>query len=165
MESKAGSKSLFYRASLSENRFTLFRTHSRGTAALEFGLAVPLLAILITAIAEIGFSMYQAMQSDLCGGGRARLRRQERLGLHGHRKRRDRLDGLVRHDRHSPTQFCGCPSASGIATATCGTTCSSGQTAGQYIKISVSLTRMSLIGATGFGLPSSFSAQSILRQN
>jgi hypothetical protein len=32
MESKAGSKFLFYRASLSENRFTLFRTHSRGEA-------------------------------------------------------------------------------------------------------------------------------------
>jgi hypothetical protein len=30
MESKAGSKFLFYRASLSENRFTLFRTHSGG---------------------------------------------------------------------------------------------------------------------------------------
>ncbi len=29
MESKAGSKRLFYRASLSENRFALFRTHSR----------------------------------------------------------------------------------------------------------------------------------------
>ena len=29
MESKAGSRFLFYRASLSENRFTLFRTHSR----------------------------------------------------------------------------------------------------------------------------------------
>ena len=28
MESKAGSRFLFYRASLSENRFTLFRTHS-----------------------------------------------------------------------------------------------------------------------------------------
>jgi hypothetical protein len=29
MESKAGSKFLFYRASLSESRFSLFRTHSR----------------------------------------------------------------------------------------------------------------------------------------
>jgi hypothetical protein len=28
MESKAGSRFLFYRASLPENRFTLFRTHS-----------------------------------------------------------------------------------------------------------------------------------------
>jgi hypothetical protein len=28
MESKAGSKFLFYRASSSENRFTLFQTHS-----------------------------------------------------------------------------------------------------------------------------------------
>jgi hypothetical protein len=30
LASKAGSKFLFYRASLSENRFTLFRTHSSG---------------------------------------------------------------------------------------------------------------------------------------
>jgi hypothetical protein len=36
-ESKAGSTFLFYRASLSENRFTLFRTHARSRAAEDRG--------------------------------------------------------------------------------------------------------------------------------
>jgi hypothetical protein len=37
MESKAGSKFLFCRASLSENRFALFWTHSSPTSATRSG--------------------------------------------------------------------------------------------------------------------------------
>jgi Flp pilus assembly protein TadG len=140
------------------------RRACRGTAALEFGLAVPLLALLITAIVEIGFSMYQAMQVTYAaeaGLAYAAKKGWDSTGIANAATSSTGLSGMS----SSPTQFCGCPSATGIATATCGTTCSSGDTVGQYIKISVSLTRTSIIGTTGFGLPSSFSAQSILRQN
>ena len=140
------------------------RRACRGTAALEFGLAVPLLALLITAIVEIGFSMYQAMQVTYAaeaGLAYAAKNGWDSAGITSAAVNSTGLSGMSA----SPTQFCGCPSATGIATATCGTTCASGDTAGQYIKIGVSLTRTSLIGTTGFGLPSSFSAQSILRQN
>ena len=136
----------------------------RGTAALEFGLAAPLLALLITAIVEIGFSMYQAMQANYAaeaGLAYAAKNGWNSTGIASAATGSTGLSGMTA----TPTQFCGCPSSTGIATATCGTTCSSGQTAGQYIKVSVSLTRTSIIGTTGFGLPASFSAQSILRQN
>jgi Flp pilus assembly protein TadG len=136
----------------------------RGTAALEFGLAVPLLAILLTAIVEIGFSMYQAMQTNYAaeaGLAYAAKNGWDATGIASAVTGSTGLSGMTA----TPTQFCGCSSYTGIANATCGTTCSSGQTAGQYIKVSVSLTRMSIIGTTGFGLPASFSAQSILRQN
>ena len=136
----------------------------RGTAALEFGLAVPLLAIIITAIVEIGFGMYQAMQVTYAaeaGLAYAAKNGWDSTAIASAATSSTGLSGMSA----TPTQFCGCPSSTGIATVACGATCSSGQTAGQYIKVSVSLTRMSIIGTTGFGLPSSFSAQSILRQN
>ena len=136
----------------------------RGTAALEFGLAVPLLALLLTAIVEIGFSMYQAMQTNYAaeaGLAYAAKNGWDSSGIASAATGSTGLSGMTA----TPTQFCGCPSSTGIATVTCGATCSGGQTAGQYITISVSLTRTSILGTTGCGLPSSFSAQSILRQN
>ncbi len=130
----------------------------RGTAALEFGLAVPLLAILITAIVEIGFSMYQAMQVNYAaeaGLAYAAKNVWDSTGIASAATGSTGLSGMTA----TVTRFYGCSGYTGIGT------CPMGQTAGQYIKISVSLTRMSIIGTTGFGLPSTFSAQSILRQN
>jgi Flp pilus assembly protein TadG len=36
----------------------------------------------------------------------------------------------------APYQACGCPNGTAVATVTCGTTCSNGQTAGYYVVIS-----------------------------
>ena len=133
MESKAGSKFLFYLATLSKSRFTFFRTHSRGTAALEFGLAVPLLALLLTAIVEIGFSMYQAMQANYAaeaGLAYAAKNGWDSSGIASAATGSTGLSGMTA----TPTQFCGCASYTGLATATCGATCSGGGTAGQYIR-------------------------------
>ncbi len=135
-----------------------------GTAALEFGLAIPFLAILVTGIVEIGFSMYQAMQVTYAaeaGLAYAAKKGWDSTGITNAAVNSTGLSGMS----VTPTQFCGCPAASGLTTATCGTTCTSGNEAGQYIKISVSLTRKSIVGATGFGLPSTVGAQAILRQN
>ena len=135
-----------------------------GTAALEFGLAIPFLAILVTGIVEIGFSMYQAMQVTYAaeaGLAYAAKKGWDSTGITNAAVNSTGLSGMS----VTPTQFCACPSTSGLTTATCSTTCSSGNEAGQYIKISVSLTRKSIVGATSFGLPSTVSAQAILRQN
>ncbi|MGO9486907.1 MAG: TadE/TadG family type IV pilus assembly protein [Rhodomicrobium sp.] len=136
----------------------------KGTAALEFGLAIPFLAVLVTGIVEVGFSMYQAMQVTYAAeaglacaaknGWNASSIESAATGATG-------LTGMTA----TATQFCGCPSTTAIATATCGTACASGYTAGQYIKINVSLTRKSIVSAASFGLPSTVSAQAILRQN
>jgi Flp pilus assembly protein TadG len=136
-----------------------------GTAALEFGLAIPLLALLVTGIVEIGFSMYQAMQATYAaeaGLAYAAMNGWSSRGITSAATNATGLSGMTA----TATQFYGCPSATALVTATSGTTCASGSAPGQYIKISVSLTRKSIIGATtGFGLPSTVGAQAILRQN
>jgi hypothetical protein len=138
-----------------------------GLAALEFGLAVPLLVLILTAIAEIGFSMYQAMQVAYAadaGLAYAAKNGWDPVGIQDAAVHSTNLAGITAWTK----QFCGCPSASGISSTGCTATCvrADGRSAcGQYIRVNVELTRVSLIGVTGFGLPASFSAQSILRQN
>ena len=145
------------------------RRHAqRGTAALEIALAVPLLVLLLTAVIEIGFAMYQAMQVNFAaeaGLAYAAKNGWDSAGITSAATGSSGLSGMS----STASQFCACPSATGLANATCGATCSSGSgsplLAGQYIQVSVILTRQSIIGVTGFGLPGRFSAQAILRQN
>lgn len=135
-----------------------------GTAAIEFGLAIPMLAILLAGIIEVGFSMYQAMQATYAaeaGLFYAAKNGWNATGIENAAVNAASLRGISAN----ATQFCGCPGATGIAAATCGSTCASGFQAGQYIEISVSAPRLSIIGSSVFGLPSTVSAQSILRQN
>ena len=135
-----------------------------GTAALEFGLALPLLAILLTGIVEVGFAMYQAMQVTYAaeaGLGYAAKNGYSASAIASAATGATGLSGMSA----TATQFCACPTTSGLTTATCSSTCTSGNTAGTYISVSVSLSRVSLIGAASFGLPSTLSAQAILRQN
>jgi Flp pilus assembly protein TadG len=151
-----------------KSRQTKRRRRARaGLAALEFGLAVPLLVLMLTAIAEIGFSMYQAMQVAYAadaGLAYAAKNGWDPTGITNAAQNSTNLSGISAWTK----QFCGCPGASGITAVACDATCTVGNTrtaCGQYIRVNASLTRVSLIGVTGFGLPASFSAQSILRQN
>ncbi len=141
------------------------RRHAqRGTAALEFALAVPLLALLLTAVIEIGFAMYQAMQVNFAaeaGLAYAAKNGWDYAGITSAATGSSGLSGM----NSTASQFCACPSATGLPTANCSATCSSGSQAGQYIQVSAILTRQSLIGATGFGLPDKLVGQAILRQN
>lgn len=136
----------------------------RGIAALEFGLAVPLLALLLTAIVEIGFTVYQAMQVNYAaeaGLAYAAKNGWDSAGISSTSTSSTALSGMTA----TPAQFCACPSATGLTTAACDNSCPNGTQAGRYISISVSLTRKSIIGTSGFGLPSTLSSQAILRQN
>ncbi len=139
------------------------RRNRAGTAAIEFGLAVPLLALLVMGIAEIGFGMYQALQVSYAaeaGLFYAAVNGWDADGIADAASGATRLPGLI----VTPSQFCGCPGPAGITAVSCGGSCGAAP-ASQYIQIGVSLTRRSLIVNSGFGLPPTISAQSILRQN
>jgi hypothetical protein len=62
-----------------------------------------------------------------------------------------------------PTQFCGCASATGVTSATCGSACSGGSIAGTYVSVSSLATYTTLLPYPL--LPSSFSlaAQATVR--
>jgi Flp pilus assembly protein TadG len=135
-----------------------------GSAAIEFGLAVPLLAILVIGVVEIGFSMYQATKVTYAAEAGllyAAKNGWNTSGITNAVSRATALSGIGT----TPSQYCGCPSATGIAQIACSSTCANGSTASQYIEIDVSLPRKSIIGNSGLPLPSTLSARAILRQN
>jgi len=135
-----------------------------GTAAIEFGIAAPMLLILVVGGVEVGYSAYQAMQvQDAVEAGAlyASQNGWDSAGITSAVLNATGLTGLAATP--SPVQFCGCPNSSGVIAATCTSACADGNSPGQYVQINATLTRQSLILDSGLPLPAILTAQSIVR--
>lgn len=135
-----------------------------GTAAIEFAICVPLIFILLAGLVEVGFSMYQSMQvanSVEAGAIYAAKNGWDANGIAAAVTDATGTPGVSASP--VPAKFCGCPAADGVATAVCTASCSNGNTPGEYVRISAALLRQSIIPYANFGLPTSLTAQSIIR--
>jgi len=137
-----------------------------GSAAIEFGISLPLLALLFVAVAEIGFTAYQSLQVQNAveaGLVYAVKHGNDSTGISAAVANSSNLAGITATP--APAQFCGCPAASGITTTSCTATCGSGNSSNQYLQINASLTRLSIFPGSGLPLPATLSARSIVRLN
>jgi hypothetical protein len=150
----------------------MFRTRkpvgqeTSGAVAIEFGFAAPILAILLVGVAEVGYSAYQAMQvqySVEAGALYAAKNGWNSGAITAAVLNATGIAGMAASP--PPAQFCGCPTASGVSQLPCTSTCSDGNRPGQYVQINASLARQSLIPGSGLPVPTTFTAQSIIRLN
>jgi Flp pilus assembly protein TadG len=143
----------------------LIRTTSQaGIAAIEFGLLAPFLVLLLVAATEIGSGVYQAMQAQNAAEAGAVYASKHGFNVAG-------ITGAVVNATAAgvaatpaPSQFCGCPVASGITEMGCTATCADGSAPALYVRINASLTRTSLISVSSLLLPTTFSGQAVIRQ-
>jgi Flp pilus assembly protein TadG len=142
------------------------RAVRRGTAAMEFGLAIPIFLILTVGTVEIGFAVFEGMQvtnSVEAGALYAVKNGFDVTGISNAVANATGTAGITAAP--APTQFCGCPSTTGIVTATCGAACASGGTAGTYVQVNGTYTHQTILGTPTFGLPTTLTAKSIVRIN
>ena len=144
-----------------------------GTAAIEFALMTPFLVILLGGVVEFGLATYEKMQVNTAV---------EAGILYA---AANPADPTLIHDvgvavtgagylpagyttplaaTPAPTQFCGCPSATGLTQVACSVTCTGGVAHGTYVQVNASLNHLILL-PTSFGLPTSFSATAVIRIN
>ena len=140
---------------------------ARGNAAVEFAIVAPLLAVILTAIVEIGLAImaqFSVQEAVLAGANQA---------SHNGWNAANIKTAITSSDAHvlatdiTVTRFCGCPVGSAITTlaqcdqdlaapntcpATCSSTCSDGIVARQYAKIHATMARPGVLGQS-FGLP------------
>jgi len=117
-------------------------------------------------IAELGFSLYQATQvynAAETGMVYASKYGWNSAGISAAITNATGMPGITATP--APSQFCGCPGTATVAVVTCSSTCTNGNTPGQYIQINATLVRQSIVSFPGLGLPSTLSAQSISRLN
>jgi Flp pilus assembly protein TadG len=142
------------------------RRAESGTAALEFGLAAPLLLIMLMGLVELGSAMYQTMQvynAVEAGALYAAKNGYDAAAISAAVVNATGTPGITATP--APVQFCGCPDASGIVETACNATCNDGKPPGQYVRISAALTRVTILPYPALGLPDTLTAQSVVRLN
>jgi Flp pilus assembly protein TadG len=156
------------------------RHSESGTAAIEFAFFLPFLLLLLTGIVELGFSAYEAMQvNNAVDAGAIYAAANIATVFNATNTASATIAGAVLPPQlntltatPAPTQFCGCPTATGIANAgapTAGScaslaTCASGFRPGLYVQANGSLSHM-VIFPTAWGLPATFTATAVIRTN
>ena len=123
------------RRSLRRSRRLIGRD-DKGAAAVEFGLLVPFLGLSLLATTDLGLALYRKMQVEDAAQAGAQY-----AIAHGFDAAA--ITNAVASATNSsavsatpaPTQFCGCPTGSGIGTVTCGSVCTGGATAGTYTTV------------------------------
>lgn len=142
------------------------RTQSRrGTAAIEFGLMIPLLAAFLAAAVELGFAIYETMQvfnAVEAGAIYASKKGFDSAGISAAVTNATGITTLTATP--APAQYCGCPQSSGsIVTVACGSTCSNGTSPSQYATVSAAMPHTTIVPYLSLGLPSSVTAQTTVR--
>lgn len=134
------------RALLQRVSFRAAAKDRSGIAAVEFAMIVPVLILLALATSDLGLAIYANMQvedSAAAGVGYAFLHGYDATAISNAVTGATHLTGLAASP--APSEFCGCPNGSGVAAVSCGSTCSTGNTAGTYVAASATMVYHTLI--------------------
>jgi len=145
-------------------RFFDLSSDRSGAAAVEFGIIVPMLALMAISVTDIGLAVYRKMQVE----GAAQAGAQYAI-MNGYDS--SAITSAVTSATNSsaitatpaPTKFCGCPTGSSISTITCGATCSGGSTAGTYVAVSAQSVYYTFLNYQIVATSHTFNAQSTVR--
>lgn len=148
------------------------RESESGSAAIEFGLFLPLLLILLTGTVELGFLAYESMQVN--NAVDAGIFYAAKNGWNAAAIASAAVSGGAMPSglnaltaTPAPTEFCGCPTAAGITkSASCVSppACPDGSTPGTYVQVNAALNHMTIL-PTSWGLPATLTATNVIRIN
>jgi Flp pilus assembly protein TadG len=157
---------------------SLSRRGQSGSVAIEFGFSLLFLFPLVVGTAELGLAVFQNMQVNAAVEAGALYALANGWDEPGIIAAVENSFGTTLTNQVSavtaspvPVQFCGCPTGTTVTNMgplpCTSTLCGNGNPQRQYIEISASLTRMSVVPNSGMlaVLPAAFVARSVVRSN
>jgi Flp pilus assembly protein TadG len=135
-----------------------------GAAAIEFGVLVPVLALIGTAVVDIGLGISRKIQVE--DAAQAGI---QYVIMHGYDT--NGISSAVTSATGNsqitasppPVQYCGCPTSTAIGTVSCGTICPNSAPAGTYVTVAAQSTYRTTLNYVVAPADYSFSAQSTVR--
>jgi Flp pilus assembly protein TadG len=144
-------------------RLAALRDAREGNAVVEFSIAAPVLAVIFVPLIDIGMAVYQKMQVQDAAQAGAQYAMAHGWNSSSIQTAVTSATGLSVSASPAPSKSCGCPDGSSVSAATCGSTCSDGQTAGTYVTVGAQVTYTPLIPYPGMGSSVTLSAQTTAR--
>jgi Flp pilus assembly protein TadG len=138
--------------------------NTSGAAAIEFGVVIPMLALMVTAVIDIGLGVHSKMQLEDAAQAGVEWAIRNGFDANG-------ISAAVTNATNNsnitatpaPVQFCGCASGSAISSATCGTPCPDGAQAGTYVTVSAQATFNTTLNYPAVPSTYNFATQSTAR--
>ena len=139
-------------------------SNTSGAVAVEFGFMVPVFALMVVSVIDIGLGVYRKMQvEDAAQAG------VQYAIAHGFDA--NAISNAVTSATNSsaitasppPVTFCGCATGSGMRTVSCGTTCPGGALAATYTTVSAQATYGTILNYQVVPYTYTYSKQSTAR--
>jgi Flp pilus assembly protein TadG len=134
-----------------------------GNAVVEFSIAAPVLAIIFVPLIDIGMAVYQQMQVQDAAQAGAQYAMAHGWNSSAIQSAVTSATALSVSASPAPSKTCGCPDGSSVSSATCGSTCSDGKTAGIYVTVGAQVTYTPLLPYPTMGSSVTLSAQTTAR--
>lgn len=137
--------------------------NNEGGAATEFAIVAPFLTLFLLGVIDLGMGFEAQMsvsQAAQAGSYYALLNGYDGTAIAMAVQNASNATGISA----SPSESCGCPSASGgVAAASCGSTCPDSQTAGTYVIVNAQYQYRTILPYPGLSSPMTLSASSMVR--
>lgn len=143
--------------------FTRAAGNTSGAAAIEFGIVVPMLALMVIAVADIGLGVYRKTQVENAAQVGAEWAIRNGFDANGISNAVTSATNASITAYPAPVQFCGCATGSSISQVACGTTCAGGAKAGTYATVSAQLNYNTTLNYNVVPNSYNFTAQSTAR--
>jgi Flp pilus assembly protein TadG len=134
-----------------------------GTALVEVAIIAPVIIIMIICLSDVGLFAFRQMEVQHAAQAGAQYASK-------HAYNSSSISSAVQHDATftisaapAPSQFCACPTATGLTNAgtpPCTSTCTGGGVAGTYVTVSAQATYNAVVVTSFLGSSSPFSASS-----
>jgi len=153
------------------------RGDQRGSIAVEFALVAPVLMIVLAGVIDIGSAAYvrHSLDTRVTAAAEYALMQSAPEDPDAADALAERLAELVRGDGSDSVEVvvnsaCYCPTLSSgqiewNASLSCGTSCASGEAAGQFVRISATARHVSLFPGYAFSDGDTVGASAVLRLN
>jgi Flp pilus assembly protein TadG len=141
-----------------------FARQAGGAAAIEFAIVVPMLILTMICIVDFGVGYYRKMQvqdAAQIGAQYAMRHGFDTTAIQNAIASATSFAGITASP--APTEYCGCPSTSGVAAVSCTATCDGGATPGTYMTVSAQGTYTTIMSYPLIDSSFTFSARSTVR--
>lgn len=144
--------------------FTRATGDTGGAAAIEFGVVVPVLTLMVIATADIGIGVYHKMQVEDAAQAGVEWAIRNGFDSNGITNAVTSATNASVIASPAPQQFCGCATGSTVSPVACGTPCPGGAAlAGTYATVGAQLTYTTMLTYGVVPSTYTFSAQSTAR--
>ena len=143
---------------------TRLRGNQEGIAAVQFGMLAPILVLMGVCTVDLGAGIYRKMQvqnAAQAGAQYAVAHGFAASSISAAVTNATTLSGVSANP--APSQLCGCPTASGVTSATCNTTCPDGSVTGTYVTVGSQATYNTILAYPLIPNSFAFAAQAMVR--